>query len=199
MSSDDRLEARRMTLCRVAAGPRRSADNVGGRSRQEKSTALPFTRAVDRRQASGCRLGGMLYCRRADAKVAVTIKGQSAHNHVCGCTSAARRRTESQVAVVPGAMSVSANAQAKAGALTRRSSATHAPVAVCACTAASKQEPSAVRPDFIHTELSQQQGWSPPNSRRSSRRSSSRAPTGEWCGLVRLRDFTWNPHCLSPG
>ena len=30
--------------------------------------------------------GGTLQCKCADRKVAVSIKGQSAYNHVCGCT-----------------------------------------------------------------------------------------------------------------
>ena len=30
--------------------------------------------------------GGTLQCMCADAKVTVTLKGQTAHNHVCGCT-----------------------------------------------------------------------------------------------------------------
>ena len=30
--------------------------------------------------------GGTLQCRCADRKVVVTIKGQSAYNHACGCT-----------------------------------------------------------------------------------------------------------------
>jgi S-(hydroxymethyl)glutathione synthase len=30
--------------------------------------------------------GGTLNCKCSDKKVAVTITGQSAHNHVCGCS-----------------------------------------------------------------------------------------------------------------
>ena len=47
--------------------------------------------------------GGTLYCKCSDAKVAVSIKGQSAHNHVCGCTKCWKPRGAlfSQVAVVP--------------------------------------------------------------------------------------------------
>src|SRR5436189_1048209 len=30
--------------------------------------------------------GGTLQCKCSDRKVTVSIKGQSAHNHVCGCT-----------------------------------------------------------------------------------------------------------------
>jgi len=30
--------------------------------------------------------GGTLNCKCSDKKVAVSIKSQSAHNHVCGCT-----------------------------------------------------------------------------------------------------------------
>src|SRR4051812_25990978 len=47
--------------------------------------------------------GGTLYCRCTTARVAVTIKGQCAHNHVCGCTKCWKPAGAlfSQVAVVP--------------------------------------------------------------------------------------------------
>jgi S-(hydroxymethyl)glutathione synthase len=57
--------------------------------------------------------GGTLYCHCSDGKVAVSIKGQTAHNHVCGCTKCWKPSGAlfSQVAVVPrDNLSVSANA-----------------------------------------------------------------------------------------
>ena len=67
--------------------------------------ALSIHPAVDAgvKPAAADFSGGMLYCKCADAKVAVTIKGQSAYNHVCGCTRCWKPGTAlfSQVAVVP--------------------------------------------------------------------------------------------------
>ena len=47
--------------------------------------------------------GGTLYCRCADKKVSMAVKGQCAHNHVCGCTKCWKPKGAlfSQVAVVP--------------------------------------------------------------------------------------------------
>ena len=47
--------------------------------------------------------GGTLHCKCSDDKVTVSIKGQSAHNHVCGCTKCWKPGGAlfSQVAVVP--------------------------------------------------------------------------------------------------
>lgn len=56
--------------------------------------------------------GGTLSCKCADKKVAVAIKGQCAHNHVCGCTKCWKPAGAlfSQVAVVGrDNLSVSAN------------------------------------------------------------------------------------------
>jgi hypothetical protein len=56
--------------------------------------------------------GGTLLCQCPDNKMAMTIKGQCAHNHVCGCTKCWEPKGAlfSQVAVVPRAnLSVAAN------------------------------------------------------------------------------------------
>src|SRR5919197_3945815 len=47
--------------------------------------------------------GGSLWCNCAQNKVEVAIKGQSAHNHVCGCTKCWKPKGAlfAQVAVVP--------------------------------------------------------------------------------------------------
>ena len=57
--------------------------------------------------------GGTLHCKCSDRKVAVSIKGQSAHNHVCGCTKCWKPAGAlfSQVAAVSrDNLSVTANA-----------------------------------------------------------------------------------------
>ena len=56
--------------------------------------------------------GGTLYCKCSDKKVAVSLKSQTAHNHVCGCTKCWKPSGAlfSQVAVVPrDKLSVTAN------------------------------------------------------------------------------------------
>ena len=52
------------------------------------SNPLPIHPQVDRgsKPAAANFAGGTLYCHCSERKVAVSIKGQSAHNHVCGCT-----------------------------------------------------------------------------------------------------------------
>jgi len=47
--------------------------------------------------------GGTLQCKCSDAKVTVSLKGQTAHNHVCGCTKCWKPAGSlfSQVAVIP--------------------------------------------------------------------------------------------------
>src|SRR6476620_156635 len=58
--------------------------------------------------------GGTLNCRCADKKVAVAIKSQCAHNHVCGCTKCWKPAGAlfAQVAVVSrDKLSVSKNAE----------------------------------------------------------------------------------------
>ena len=61
--------------------------------------------AVDRgiKPAAANFSGGTLYCKCTDGKVAVSIKTQSAHNHVCGCTKCWKPAGAlfSQVAVAP--------------------------------------------------------------------------------------------------
>ena len=108
--------------------------------------------------------GGTLQCRCADKKVTVSIKGQSAHNHVCGCTRCWKPSGAlfSQVAVVPREnLSVDANGDKLAGRRSRprRSSAMHARIAACTCMEGSR---IAGHPfyglDFIHTELSYRAG-----------------------------------------
>jgi S-(hydroxymethyl)glutathione synthase len=111
--------------------------------------------------------GGTLYCKCPDNKVAVTIRGQSAHNHVCGCTKCWKPEGAlfSVVAAVGrDNLTVSANADklkvVDPGATIKR----------YACKACGVHMYGRIdntgHPlygfDFIHTELSPQQGWSPP-------------------------------------
>src|SRR3954465_15260968 len=67
--------------------------------------ATPIHPAVDNgiKPAAPNFAGGTLSCKCADNKVTVSITGQSAHNHVCGCTKCWKPQGAlfSMVAVVP--------------------------------------------------------------------------------------------------
>jgi len=78
------------------------------------ANAFSIHPAVDQgiKPAAANFAGGTLYCQCSNNKVAVSIKGQSAHNHVCGCTKCWKPSGAlfAQVAVVPrDNLSVTAN------------------------------------------------------------------------------------------
>lgn len=111
--------------------------------------------------------GGVLRCRCATNKVEVTIKGQSAHNHVCGCTKCWKPSGAlfSQVAVVPREnLSVTANAD-KLKVVDPKAAIQRHACSGCGVHMYGRIENTG-HPfyglDFIHTELSDQEGWSPP-------------------------------------
>jgi S-(hydroxymethyl)glutathione synthase len=111
--------------------------------------------------------GGTLQCKCSDAKVTVSLKGQTAHNHVCGCTKCWKPAGAlfSQVAVIPrDNLSVTANGD-KLSVVD--SSATIQRYACKGCGVhmygriENKNHPL-YGLDFVHTELSPASGWSPP-------------------------------------
>ncbi len=133
------------------------------------ATAVSIHPAVDNgiKPAAPNFAGGTLYCKCSDKKVAVSVKSQTAHNHACGCTKCWKPDGAlfSVVAVVPrDKLSVTANAD-KLKVVD--SSAT---IQRYACTACGVHMYGRIENkghplyglDFIHTELSPQQGWSPP-------------------------------------
>ena len=150
--------------------------------------------------------GGTLYCKCSDARVAVAIKGQTAHNHVCGCTRCWKPSGAlfSQVAVVPrDNVSVTANAEklavVDAGATIRRH----------ACKACGvhmfgridNQDHPFYGLDFVHTELSPTSGWSPPEFAAfvSSIIEAGADPAGMGAVRSRLKALGLEPYdCLSP-
>lgn len=111
--------------------------------------------------------GGTLVCQCTDRPVEVTVRSQSAHNHVCGCTKCWKPKGAlfSQVAVVArDKVEVTQNADKLAVVNPA------APIQRHACKGCgvhlygrieSKEHPF-YGLDFIHTELSKQSGWSPP-------------------------------------
>jgi S-(hydroxymethyl)glutathione synthase len=150
--------------------------------------------------------GGTLYCKCSDKKVAVSVKSQSAHNHVCGCTKCWKPSGAlfSQVAVVPrDKLSVTAN-EDKLGIVD--SSATIQRYACKSCGVhmygriENKGHPL-YGLDFIHTELSPDQGWSPPEFAAfvSSIIESGANPANMGAVRSRLKAIGLEPYdCLSP-
>ncbi|HTS93812.1 MAG TPA: S-(hydroxymethyl)glutathione synthase [Stellaceae bacterium] len=158
------------------------------------------------RHGSAGFTGGTLTCRCASNPVEVTVKSQSAHNHVCGCTKCWKPAGAlfSQVAVVPrSTLSVTKNGEKlqivdKAAAIQR-----HA-CKGCGVHMYGRIENKA-HPlygfDFIHTELSKDKGWSAPEFAAfvSSIIESGAKP--EIMGAVRkrLKELGLEPYdCLSP-
>jgi S-(hydroxymethyl)glutathione synthase len=150
--------------------------------------------------------GGTLYCKCSDKKVAVTIKGQTAHNHVCGCTKCWKPKGAlfSQVAVAPrDNLSVTANQDklkvVSANATIKRYACKDCGVHMYG-RIDSKDHPL-FGVDFIHTELSPVQGWSPPEFAAfvSSIIESGADPASMGAVRARLKELGLEPYdCLSP-
>jgi len=111
--------------------------------------------------------GGTLSCLCTSNPVTVSVKAQSAHNHVCGCTKCWKPKGAlfSQVAVVPrNSVSVSANGNKL------KIVDPNAAIQRYACTGCGvhlygrieNQKHPFYGLDFIHTELSRDKGWSAP-------------------------------------
>jgi len=170
--------------------------------------ALSIHPAVDAglKPAAADFSGGTLYCKCADQKVAVTIKGQSAHNHVCGCTKCWKPGAAlfSQVAVVPREnLSVSANAN-KLKVVDPNATIQRHACKDCGVHMYGRIE-NRGHPlygfDFIHTERSNESGWSPPEFAAfvSSIIESGASPDNMGAVRARLRELKLEPYdCLSP-
>jgi S-(hydroxymethyl)glutathione synthase len=151
--------------------------------------------------------GGTLQCKCADRKVVVTIKGQSAYNHACGCTKCWKPAGAlfSMVAVAPrDNVSVTAN-QDKLRVVDPA-----ATIKRYACTGCGVHMYGRIdntgHPlygfDFFHTELSPVEGWSPPEFAAfvSSIIESGADPDNMGAVRARLKQLELEPYdCLSPG
>lgn len=111
--------------------------------------------------------GGTLTCRCKTNPVKVKIDAQTAHNHVCGCTKCWKPAgaTFSQVAVVPrDKLHVVANEDklqiVDPSAAIQRHACTECGVHMYG-RIENKSHPF-YGLDFVHTELSDEAGWSPP-------------------------------------
>ncbi len=111
--------------------------------------------------------GGYLHCRCNDKPVQITVTSQSAHNHVCGCSKCWKPEGAlfSQVAVVPkDSLSVTANADkleiVDQSAAIQRNACKKCGVHMYGRI--ENQDHPFYGLDFIHTELSDETGWSAP-------------------------------------
>ena len=150
--------------------------------------------------------GGDLICQCASDPVRVSVKTQSAHNHACGCTKCWKPKGAlfSMVAVVPrDKLSVTANENKLAAVDPSATIQRHA-CKECGVHMYGRIE-NAQHPfyglDFIHTELSPQSGWSPPEFAAfvSSIIESGVDPARMGAVRARLRELGLEPYdCLSP-
>lgn len=150
--------------------------------------------------------GGTLHCKCDKDPVTVSVQSQSAHNHVCGCTKCWKPQGAqfSMVAVVPrDKLSVTANAEKLAIIDANATIQRHACTG-CGVHMYGRIENEA-HPfyglDFIHTELSEDAGWSPPEFAAfvSSIIESGAKPEQMGAVRARLKELRLEPYdCLSP-
>jgi len=158
------------------------------------------------RQGSPSFAGGTLVCRCTSNPIEVSVSSQSAHNHVCGCTKCWKPAGSmfSQVAVVPrDKLNVTKNGDrlkvVDANAAIQRHACTGCGVHMYGRIENAKHPFYGL--DFIHTELSREQGWSGPEFAAfvSSIIESGTNPDQMGAVRARLRELGLEPYdCLSP-
>jgi S-(hydroxymethyl)glutathione synthase len=171
-------------------------------------TAVAIHPAVDNgiKPAAADFSGGTLRCHCASDPVTVQIKGQCAHNHVCGCTKCWKPSGAlfSQVAVVPrDNLEVTANAE-KLKVVDPTATIKRYACSDCGVHMYGRidnEDHPFFGLDFIHTELSSDPGWAPPefaafvSSIIESGADSKKMPDVR----ARLRELGLEPYdCLSP-
>jgi S-(hydroxymethyl)glutathione synthase len=151
--------------------------------------------------------GGTLTCHCSKDPVTVTIKGNVAHNHACGCTKCWKPKGAmfSVVAVVPKQnLSVTANGQ-KLKIVDAAATIQRYACSGCGVHMYGRIENKA-HPfyglDFVHVELSKDKGWAAPEfAAFVSSIIEAGAAKPEQMGAVRarLRELKLEPYdCLSP-
>jgi S-(hydroxymethyl)glutathione synthase len=150
--------------------------------------------------------GGTLTCRCASNPVEVSVASQTAHNHVCGCTKCWKPAgaTFAQIAVVGrDKVNVTKNADklkiVDSNAAIQRYACTGCGVHMYGRIENAKHPFYGL--DFVHTELSKEQGWSAPEFAAfvSSIIEAGTKPD-QMSGIrSRLRELRLEPYdCLSP-
>ncbi len=172
------------------------------------ANAISIHPAVDQglKPAAANFAGGTLLCHCADKKVTVAIDSQCAHNHVCGCTKCWKPAGAlfSQVAVVPrDKVRVTANEDKLAvvdpNAVIKRHACKSCGVHMYNRIENEKHPFFGL--DFIHTELSSNEGWAPPEFAAfvSSIIESGADPANMSAVRARLKELKLEPYdCLSP-
>lgn len=172
------------------------------------SGAISIHPSVDRgiRPAAPNFAGGTLSCRCARNPVKVRVKGQVAHNHACGCTKCWKPEGAyfSIVAVVPrDRLEVVENGDKLAVVDTTAAILRYA-CKECGVHMYGRIE-NEKHPfyglDFVHTELSQEEGWAPPEFAAfvSSIIESGAPPERMGEVRARLKELGLEPYdCLSP-
>ena len=151
--------------------------------------------------------GGTLTCQCASAPVTVSLKGNTAYNHVCGCTKCWKPSGSnfSMVAVL-GRDNVSVTANAQKLKIVDPSAA----IQRYACTGCGVHMYGRIENknhpfygfDFVHTELSKDSGWSAPEFAAfvSSIIESGFPPAKMGEVRSRLKELGLEPYdCLNPG
>ena len=150
--------------------------------------------------------GGTLLCHCSDKKVSIAIESQCAHNHVCGCTKCWKPAGAlfSQVAVVSrDKVRITANGDKLAvvdqNAVIKRHACKDCGVHMYGRIENEKHPFFGF--DFIHTELSSDPGWAPPEFAAfvSSIIESGTKPAEMGAIRARLKELKLEPYdCLSP-
>ena len=165
--------------------------------------------AVDNgmKPASAGFAGGTLQCKCASNPVVVTVGAQCAYNHVCGCTKCWKPAGAlfSQVAVVSrDKLRVTKNGErlkpVDANAAILRHACPQCGVHMYGRIENTKHPFYGF--DFIHTELSKEQGWAAPEFAAfvSSIIESGTPPSEMPAVRARLKELRLEPYdCLSPG
>lgn len=170
--------------------------------------AISIHPAVDHglKPAAANFAGGTLTCKCAQNAVQVSIKGQCAFNHVCGCTKCWKPQGAifSQIAVAPRD-NLKVTAHAEKLKIVDPSAAIHR----YACKDCGVHMYGRIENkghpiygfDFFHTELSKESGWAPPEFAAfvSSIIESGTKPSQMGAIRARLKELHLEPYdCLSP-
>jgi S-(hydroxymethyl)glutathione synthase len=150
--------------------------------------------------------GGTLSCKCSDKKVTVSIKGQCAHNHVCGCTKCWKPSGAlfSQIAVTGrDNVKVTAN-EDKLKVVDPNAAIKRYACKDCGVHMYGRIDNTGhplFGVDFFHTELSSEPGWAPPEFGAfvSSIIEAGADPAKMGAVRSRLRELGLEPYdCLSP-
>ena len=158
------------------------------------------------KQGSGHFTGGTLVCKCRDKQVKVSVKGDVAHNHACGCSKCWKPdgATFAVIAVVPRENVTVLENGDKLSIIDAAAAIQRHACKACGTHMYGRIENKG-HPlygfDFIHTERSNEPGWSPPEFAAfvSSIIESGASPDNMGAVRARLKELKLEPYdCLSP-